>query len=109
MGNDVIKYGIEYIKQLIDSGNMPEGFVVRDDYFCQGMLIGAYMKGVNLEEEYGIITVSQQGVPIHSNTPVMRLNHCWGKISDIASEIMKKKLLKEKLDEPVIVYPTLEL
>ena len=107
-GIDLVECGINYMKSLIDSGEMPEAFAVTDDYFCQGMLIGAYMKGVNLEEEYGIITVSQQGVPIHSNTPVMRLNHCWGKIANIASEIMKKKLLKEKLDEPVIVYPTLE-
>lgn len=106
---DLVECGIDYIKKLIDSKIMPEAFVIRDDYFCQGVLIGAYIKGIKLEEEYGLITVSQQGVPIHSNTPVMHLNYCWGEIANTALEILFKKLHKEDLSEPVIVRPVLNI
>jgi DNA-binding LacI/PurR family transcriptional regulator len=106
---DLVECGIRYIKDLIDSNNMPDAFAICDDYFCQGVLIGAYIKGVKLEEEYGLITISQQDVPIHSNTPVMRLNYCWSKIADVSSKLMSKKLLDEEINEPVKVVPELEI
>lgn len=106
---DLVECGINYIKGLIDSNTMPEAFAISDDYFCQGVLIGAYIRGVKLEEEYGLITVSQQGIPIHSNTPVMHLNYLWDKIADTASEILRKKLRKEYIDKPIIVRPILDI
>ena len=108
-GVDLIECGINYIKDLIDANNMPDAFAICDDYFCQGVLIGAYIKGVKLEEEYGLITVSQQGVPIHSNTPITQLNYCWDKIADAASEILLKKLQKKEINEPVVIAPSLEV
>ncbi len=104
---DLVKAGIEYIKGLIGSKNMPDAFAVRDDYFCQGMLIGAYTQGVKLDDEYGLITVSQQGVPIYANNSFPRLNYRWDIIADTASKIMLKKLKQEKI-APTTVLPVLE-
>ena len=105
--DDMVKAGIEYIKTLIDSGKMPDAFVVHDDYFCQGILLGAYIRGVKLEDEYGLITVSQQGVPIYANNSFPRLNYQWDTIADAASKIMLKKLEKEK-NVSIAVLPVLE-
>ena len=91
-GVDLIECGITFIKKIIESNEMPDAFAVLDDYFCQGMLIGAYIKGVILEDEYGLISTSQQGEPIHSNHPIMRLNYCWDRIADAASMILLEKL-----------------
>ncbi len=108
-GVDLIECGITFIKKLIESNEMPDAFAVLDDYFCQGMLIGAYIKGVILEDEYGLISTSQQGEPIHSNHPIMRLNYCWDRIADAASMILLEKLHGQEINEPVIVSPSLEI
>ncbi len=106
---NLIENGIHYIHQLLDNGALPEAFAVQDDYFCQGLLMGAYMRGMILEKECAIVSISQKGQQIPSRNPITCLNYDWGEIANAALTVMQQKLKGQWCNQFLTVRPSLEI
>jgi DNA-binding LacI/PurR family transcriptional regulator len=108
-GLNIAQYGIDLISEIIDNQELPEAFVVLDDYFCQGLIMGAYMKSIWLEEQCRILTVANQGITIFSRHPkkITLLNYNWNMIANAASDLMLNFLKERPVKLPMIVRPKL--
>jgi DNA-binding LacI/PurR family transcriptional regulator len=108
-GLNIAQYGINLVSKILDTQELPEAFVVLDDYFCQGLIMGAYMKGIWLEEQCRIVTIANQGIPIYSRNPqkITLLNYNWNIIAGAASDLMLNFMKETPVQLPVIVRPRL--
>lgn len=106
---DLVRRGIAYIQELIDQKSLPEAFVVGDDYFFEGMLQGARLRRVLLEEACELATVAQKDDDLFTLKPVARLEYCWDQVADAGLTIMRQKLTRQWQNRFLTLRPRLRV
>jgi hypothetical protein len=73
IGDDIGTAAAEFAKRLIRDGRWPCALMVSDDCLTTGMIHGALDDGVKLAEVAPLVTLSNDGVPIHASRELTRV------------------------------------